>query len=122
MSFQSDFNGTLLIRKRTPVGTYSRPMPRVPFCYMRGTGPGRLRKGDLPEYNGTSLTRKRTPLGPYRRTEPRALWGSKGVGRFLVSEVPRDVGSIQNLKDPQKLTLQELASATSKTAENVLQG
>ena len=41
-----------------------------------------------PPYRGTSLIRNRRPLGPYRRTMPRALWGSQGGGRFLLSEVP----------------------------------
>ena len=36
-------------------------------------------------YRGTSLII--IPLGPYSRTMPRALWGSYGVGRFLMSEV-----------------------------------
>ena len=40
-------------------------------------------------YMGTSLTRKRPPpLGPYHRPMPRVLGGSKGVGRFLMGEVP----------------------------------
>ena len=39
-------------------------------------------------YRGTSLIRNRRPLGPYSRTMPRALRGSKGGGRFLMSEVP----------------------------------
>ena len=37
---------------------------------------------------GTSLIRNRRPLGPYSSTMPRALWGSQGGGRFLMSEEP----------------------------------
>ena len=36
---------------------------------------------------GTSLMRKRPPLRPYSRPMRRTLWLSKGVGRFLMSEV-----------------------------------
>ena len=39
-------------------------------------------------YMGTSLIRKCPPLGPYRRPMPMVLGGSKGGGRFLMSEVP----------------------------------
>ena len=39
-------------------------------------------------YRGASLTKKRTPLGPYSRPMPRAVRGSKGGRRFLMSEVP----------------------------------
>ena len=43
---------------------------------------------EVPLYRGTSLIRKRLLLGPYSRTMPRVLGGSKGVGRFLMGEVP----------------------------------
>ena len=36
---------------------------------------------------GTSLMKKRHPLGPYSRRMRRALWRSKGTGRFLMGEV-----------------------------------
>ena len=36
---------------------------------------------------GTLLIRNSAPLGPYSRTVPRVLWGSYGVGLFLMSEV-----------------------------------
>ena len=52
----------------------------------RGARPHSL--GALRAYRGTSLIRKRTPLGPYRRPIPRVLGGSKGGGRFLMSEPP----------------------------------
>ena len=39
-------------------------------------------------YRGTSLIRTCHPLGRYSRTMPRVLWGSQGVERFLMSEVP----------------------------------
>ena len=38
-------------------------------------------------YRDASLIRNRRLLGPYKRTMPRALRGSYGGGRFLVSEV-----------------------------------
>ena len=42
----------------------------------------------LKTHMDTSLTRKRTPLGPYRRSMPKVVGGSRGEGRFLMSEVP----------------------------------
>jgi len=39
-------------------------------------------------YRGTSLMRNRHPPRPCSRTMHRALWESKGGGRFLMSEVP----------------------------------
>ena len=39
-------------------------------------------------YRDTSLIRQHLLLGPQSRLMPRALWGSQGVARFFVSEVP----------------------------------
>jgi hypothetical protein len=39
-------------------------------------------------YRGASLIRNSFPVGPYNRPMPRVLGGFKGVGRFLMSEVP----------------------------------
>ena len=54
------------------------------------------------EYRDTSLIRKRLLLGPYSRLMPRALWGSEGVGRFFMSQVPLHlrVGQTQCLVNP----------------------
>ncbi|KAJ1493853.1 hypothetical protein T484DRAFT_2652725 [Baffinella frigidus] len=41
------------------------------------------RRGRVTPYRGTSLIRKRPPPGPYSRAMPRALWSSRGGGRFL---------------------------------------
>jgi len=37
---------------------------------------------------GSSLIRNRAPPGPYSRNMARALWGSQGGWRFLMSEAP----------------------------------
>ena len=37
---------------------------------------------------GTSLIRNRHPVGPYSSPMPRVLRGFRGVGHFLISEVP----------------------------------
>ena len=45
-----------------------------------------IRRNLTASYRGTLLIKNRRPLGTYSRTMPRALWGSKGGERFLVSE------------------------------------
>ena len=44
-------------------------------------------------YRGTFLIRKRSALELYRRPMPRVLGGSQGVGRFLMGEVPLQLGT-----------------------------
>ena len=63
------------------------PFPLQLRLVCRGTSFIR-RRSPIRPYRGTSLIRNRRPLGPYSRTMPRALWGSWGGGRFLMSEVP----------------------------------
>jgi len=45
-------------------------------------------QNDNETYRGASLARNTPLLGPYIRTMLRALWGSWGGERFLMSEVP----------------------------------
>ena len=98
---------TSLIRKRPPLGTYSRTMHRAPWWSLAG-GLFRMSKvplhrrtlelvlqdcpavslsSSLPAlkscYRDTSLIRKRLPLGTYSRPTPTALWRSWRSGSFL---------------------------------------
>ena len=52
------YRGTSLIRKRTPLGPYLRPMPRVLGGSYWG---GRFLMGEVPLYK-TSMTKNQDPL------------------------------------------------------------
>ena len=62
--------GASLERKRTPLGPYLRPMPKVVGGSLWG---GRFLMGEVPKYMGTSLMRQGIPLGSYGEPMPRAL-------------------------------------------------
>ena len=58
------YRGTSQMRKRTPLGPYRRPMPRVPGGSQGG---GRFLMGEVTLYRGASLMRSCSPLEPCRR-------------------------------------------------------
>ena len=91
------YRGTSPTRKRTPLGPYRRPMPRVlggsygggrflmsevPLWVKRLTGCGLLRL-DVELHKVTSLIRKRFSAGPYSQRMSRAVWWSWGRDVFL---------------------------------------
>ena len=48
-----------------------------------------LNQVEVLRIQGYLTYKNRLPLGPYRRPMSRVLGGSKGGGRFLMSEVPQ---------------------------------
>ena len=61
------YRGTSLTRKRTPLGPYSRTMPRV----LGGSwGGGRFLMNEVPLYLSTRVNVCRAPLTPYSERAP----------------------------------------------------
>ena len=84
MSQVPRYRDTWLIRKRHPLGPYSRHMLKALWRSCGGCGflwaryPRNVSQHSecFEEYRGTSLIKKRNPLGPYSRPLPRILEGS----------------------------------------------
>ena len=88
--------GWVFLISQVPLCHFGRHVRRItslmrnihPTKRLRSWGVAALTGLSVGVYRGTSLIRKRTVLGPYHSLCLGSQGGPRGVGRFLMDEVP----------------------------------